>query len=107
MFTCVVFCTALLCPALVPPTNGGLVVASQAIGSVASYSCKNEYQMVEGSASRTCEEVDTEQGVTEAAWSGSAPKCGRCSVLSTLNNVPAVLQERVNLFYSSCSKICL
>ena len=73
------FSAALLCPALVAPTNGGLIAASQGIGSLASYSCNEGYQMVEGSVTRTCEVEETEQGVTQAAWSGSAPKCGKFS----------------------------
>ena len=67
----------MFCPMLVRPKHGGLVIASLEVGSRAIYSCNQGYEMVEGNASRMCEEKELEQGQKQAVWSGSNPKCGR------------------------------
>ena len=74
---CVLVSAAMLCPMLKRPTNGGLLVATLEVGSRAIYSCNEGFEMVEGSASRTCEEKEVKEGQKQAVWSGSDPRCGK------------------------------
>ena len=74
---CVLVSAAMLCPMLKRPANGGLLVATMEVGSRAIYSCNEGYEMVKGSASRTCEEKEVEEGQKQAVWSGSDPRCGK------------------------------
>ena len=58
------------CAAPVAPANGTVTLTndnSTAMNAVATYKCDAAYQLVEGSATRTCEE--------DGKWSGEEPVC--------------------------------
>ncbi len=60
-------CTELLeCPSLTAPANGAVQVASRGIGSTATYSCNNGYELA-GAVSRSCQNT--------LKWSGASPSC--------------------------------
>ena len=63
--------TALQCAALTDPANGAVSVAGLSLGSTATYTCEDGYQLT-GAASRQCE---VQSASTAAGWSGDEPTC--------------------------------
>ncbi|XP_035690033.1 CUB and sushi domain-containing protein 3-like [Branchiostoma floridae] len=63
-------CTAVQCPALTAPTNGG-VSGGNSFGNVATFTCDSGYNLA-GSATLTCQ--------ADATWSTASPTCaiGQC-----------------------------
>lgn len=64
-------CEALQCAALTDPANGAVSVAGLSLGSTATYTCEDGYQLT-GAASRQCE---VQSASTAAGWSGDEPTC--------------------------------
>ena len=58
--------TAVVCPSLPDPLNGGVILTTVSVGSVATYTCNSGFELV-GSETRTC------QG--DGMWSGETPVC--------------------------------
>ncbi|XP_078598028.1 sushi, von Willebrand factor type A, EGF and pentraxin domain-containing protein 1-like [Branchiostoma floridae x Branchiostoma japonicum] len=71
-------CTAVQCPVLTAPTNGG-VSGGNSYGDVATFTCDSGYSL-SGSATLTCQ-VDT-------TWNGASPTCAavQCPVLTAPTN---------------------
>ena len=57
-----------MCPTLVPPANGNLVLSGNTFGETANYTCNTGF-ILEGDPTLTC-------GV-DGQWSGSSPVCNR------------------------------
>ena len=57
-----------VCPTLVPPANGNLVLSGNTVGETASYTCNTGF-ILEGDSTLTCGE--------DGQWSGSPPVCNR------------------------------
>ena len=55
-----------MCPALPDPVNGAVTWPSLTVGSIATYTCDDGFEL-EGSMTRTCE--------SSAMWSGDEPIC--------------------------------
>ena len=58
--------TAATCPTLPVPVSGTIDFDDITIGSVASYSCDEGFELV-GSTTRTCQ--------SDGTWSGNDPQC--------------------------------
>ena len=67
------------CPDLTVP-NGNVVVIpnDQSLNSVATYSCNSDYSLEGGNSVRHCQ--------SDREWNGTAPSCGRITVLYTFNH---------------------
>ena len=66
-----IFCpTVVSCSQLAAPANGNIQVSATTYGGVATYSCRDGFQL-SGSRTRTCQ--------ADGNWSGAQPSCiGRC-----------------------------
>ncbi|XP_003387839.1 PREDICTED: sushi, von Willebrand factor type A, EGF and pentraxin domain-containing protein 1-like isoform X2 [Amphimedon queenslandica] len=79
-------CRAISCGTLIAPVNGQVTYTTSTVGSVATYSCMNDYLLV-GTGRRTCQD--------NGEWSGSAPVCNSkevdCGTLPDPNNGQVLL----------------
>ena len=67
------FSTVVMCPTLVAPANGSLVLSGNTFGETASYTCNTGF-ILEGDSTLTCG--------GDGQWSGSPPVCNRKKVIS-------------------------
>ena len=67
------FSTVVMCPTLVAPANGSLVLSGNTFGETASYTCNTGF-ILEGDSILTCG--------GDGQWSGSPPVCNRKKVIS-------------------------
>ena len=62
------FSTVVMCPTLVAPANGSLVLSGNTFGETANYTCNTGF-ILEGDSTLTCG--------GDGQWTGSPPVCNR------------------------------